>query len=118
MGPLGGIAAALSDNQAEWNLITACDMPGVTRLWLGQLLQDAAEDVTIPVTSDNRLHPLCAVWRSTAAPAVQDALGAGIRAVTDVVRRLRCRTIVVEDEALVANINTPADFARFAEGQE
>ena len=118
MGPLGGIAAALSDSNAEWNLITACDMPGLNRVWLARLLQDAGDDVTVPVTADNRLHPLCAVWRSTAAPAVQDALDAGTRTVTDVVRRLRCRTIVVEDEALVANVNTPGDWARFAQGQE
>ena len=86
--------------------------------WLARLLQDAGDDVTVPVTMDNRLHPLCAVWHSTAAPVVRDALDAGIRTVREVVRRLRCRTIVVEDEVLVANVNTPGDWARFARGQE
>ena len=116
-GPLGGIAAALADTRAEWNLIVACDMPGVTRSWLNLLLKEAAENVVIPVTADGRLHPLCAVWQRSAAAAVGSAIDRGVRRVTDVLKELRLHKVVVQDETVLANVNTPEEWARFASGR-
>lgn len=111
-GPLGGIAAALEDTRAEWNLIVACDMPGIRRVALARLLQEAKDDVTLPVTSDGRMHPLCAVWHRSAGPAVRQAVVGGVRRVTDVVKMLRFQTVVLED-GVMANVNTPEEWARF-----
>ena len=116
-GPLGGIAAALADSRAEWNLIVACDMPGVTRSWLNLLLKQAQHDLTIPVTADERVHPLCAAWNASAGAAVRAALDRGVRRVTDVVKDLRLHKVVVHDETVVANVNTPEEWARFAHGR-
>src|SRR5580700_9663740 len=50
-GPLGGIESALSYTAADWNLVVACDMPGISAEFLRSLL-DAAErlgaDALIP----------------------------------------------------------------------
>ena len=120
MGPLGGIVAALSDTRAEWNLVAACDMPGLEQsVARPTACRKPESDVTVPVTADGRTSPSlrrlsfdgrCPLFRTRWMP--------GIRTATDVVRRLRCRTIVVEDEALVANVNTPATGPAFAQGQE
>jgi len=113
VGPLGGITAALADTRAERNLIVACDMPGVTRGWLERLLADAEQDVTVPVTADGRMHPLCAVWRRGAASSVRGALESGVHSVQEVVRALQYRLFAVENEATIANVNTPEEWAHF-----
>lgn len=116
-GPVGAIATALRDTTAEWNLIVACDMPGVTREWLALLLAEAGGDATVPVTPDGRPHPLCAVWNRSALDVVSSAVDRGVHTVNEVVRRLDCRTLAVEDH-VVANVNTPEEWACFAGRRE
>jgi molybdopterin-guanine dinucleotide biosynthesis protein A len=66
-GPLAGIEAALLDSSAEWTIVWACDMPGVTESWLRRL---AAKAEVVPpevlcVASGESLaeaNPLCAAW--------------------------------------------------------
>jgi molybdenum cofactor guanylyltransferase len=70
-GPLGGVCTALETTSADWNLIVACDMPGVTPDFLETLLaaaEAAAADCLIPETSRG-LHPLCAVYHRRTAHA-------------------------------------------------
>src|SRR5262245_4257942 len=50
-GPLAGVHAALSATAADWNLVVACDMPGVEPEFLAGLLEHAertAADCVLP----------------------------------------------------------------------
>src|SRR4051812_28693919 len=85
LGPVGAIATALVASDAEWNVITACDMPGVTSNFLGTLLRAADRDAVIPVTRDGRIHPLCAVYRRSVEVAMRRAVETGTRRLTDVI---------------------------------
>ena len=52
-GPLGGLFTALSATQADWNLILACDLPGITVEFLQNLLRlaEASDaDCIVPST--------------------------------------------------------------------
>lgn len=75
-GPLGGIHAALQSSGSDCNLILAVDMPFVSSALLRFLAERAASgeaDVTVPEV-ENRLQPLCAIYRKSFWPIADKAL--------------------------------------------
>jgi molybdenum cofactor guanylyltransferase len=118
-GPLAGIEAALTATRAAWNLIVACDMPGMEPEFLAGL-REAAErlpqgfDCVVPITRDLRIHPLCAAYRRRCLEPVRSALTRGERKVTAVVESLRVHRWPVEQ---LQNVNTPLEWSRFLESQ-
>lgn len=73
-GPLGGLASALAwadANGADRVLTIPCDMPFLPadlRVRLDQAL--TAEAGVAVAASDGRLYPVCALWRTSALPAL------------------------------------------------
>jgi len=116
-GPLGGILTALDHTGAEWNLLAACDMPGLTETWLGALLDAAGRtraDVTLPVGPSGRLETLCGVYRKSARAALETAFADGVRRVSEAVRSLPgLRTVPFEisEVSIFQNVNTPEEWA-------
>lgn len=134
-GPLGGILTALyhaddfsrtlaatpgiAEEARTFCLILSCDMPFLTRAWLVFLNERALRskaDVIVP-KSANGLEPLCACWRTDAAPAIQRAFERGVRKVTEAMKRLRMEVLdesvwkrFDSDGRLFWNMNTPKDF--------
>lgn len=125
-GPLGGIVTALlhtaeTDPACPWNLIVGCDLPFLTVEWLAFLAdcaQRSAAHVLLPLSSEGP-EPLCACYRTSAAPALQAALAAGERKIQRAMATLAVETL---DESrwkrfdsagrLFLNMNTPADLQR------
>jgi molybdopterin-guanine dinucleotide biosynthesis protein A len=113
-GPLGGILTALTRSPAEWNLIVACDLPGVTTARLRNLLGAAEQteaDCLMPVGAGGRPEPLCAVWRRTCLPAVQRAVREGRYKVTEALTALMVAPYWVAEPGWLVNVNTPEDWA-------
>jgi molybdopterin-guanine dinucleotide biosynthesis protein A len=110
-GPVSGIAACLADTPFEWSLIVACDMPFANREWLRFLLDSVAGDALVPRTPDGRLHPLCAVWNRSALDRLAGAMQNGVHRVQDVLQFFDCRTVAVDNPAIVTNVNTPDEWA-------
>jgi len=134
-GPLGGIltglyhaeemsrALSLAPGAAEEArtqcLILSCDMPFLKREWLDYLCEHARRskaDVVVP-TSKSGPEPLCACWRTDAAPAIQRAFDGGIRKVTEAMKRVRMEVLdesvwkrFDSDGRLFWNMNTPEDY--------
>ena len=123
-GPLGGILTALSVISASfagnpWALIVSCDMPFLTGDFLSHLrrrAENSTAQVVVPESS-NGLEPLCAAWHVHALSQVQAAFDAGIRKVTEVIKRLPVE--VLDQSAwtgfdiegrLFWNMNTQEDF--------
>ena len=118
-GPLGGIATALRNSGAEWNLMIACDLPYLTREWLEYLVTRAVRsdaDIVLPI-NERGAEPLCAMYRTRCLPAIRAALEAGTRKVTDGLAGIP--TDFVEpsewkefdsDRLLFKNMNSPADY--------
>jgi molybdopterin-guanine dinucleotide biosynthesis protein A len=134
-GPLGGVLTALQhlNERLEtpartpvedpgirsYALILSCDMPFLTREWLGYLCDRAvksAAQVIVP-QSENGLEPLCACWRTDAASTIQTAFDAGVRKVTEAMKRLPMEVLDESawkrfdtDGRLFWNMNTTADY--------
>lgn len=121
IGPLGGLVAALEDSLAPWSLIAACDMPHISKAFLKFLLAQTARgsaDIVMPVDSDGRDEPLCAVYAATARETIHKAVRSGIRKVTRTFEDLRVTRIEYSAYAhldpkrdLFANLNTEEDFS-------
>jgi molybdenum cofactor guanylyltransferase len=119
-GPLAGIHSAMLHEVCLQYLVLACDLPNLKQPLLNNLvLLSEGFDVAIPRTSDGLAHPLCAVYRRTCLPYIEQALERGankvIRNFLDSpfsIRWIGSEEGYFEDSDL-ANINTPEDLSRF-----
>ena len=112
MGPLGGLYTALRATSADWNLIVACDMPGLTPQFLGALLaaaEQAGKDCLVPLAA-NGTEPLCGVYHARVLPAAEIALKRKLLRMQDFVRQLDHVAWPVEEAGLLRNINTPQEL--------
>jgi molybdopterin-guanine dinucleotide biosynthesis protein A len=116
-GPLGGILTALAHTTAEWNLVVACDMPGITPEFLSGLLAraiDSGRDALIPHRPSGPPEPLCAVYRSRARKPLEREFALGVRKVTAALRAIDAIAWEIQEVAHFQNVNTPEDWDGYA----
>lgn len=116
LGPLGGIESALSYTVADWNLIVACDMPGISAEFLRGLLAAAQEsnvDVLVPAAPSGQLQPLSAVYHCRCLKPVREAMELGVRKITDALADLDVARWPVDDGGVFENLNTPEEWASY-----
>jgi molybdopterin-guanine dinucleotide biosynthesis protein A len=127
LGPLGGIATALRDTRAEWNLILGCDLPFLTSEWLKYLIDRAlrsAADAVLPHGAAGA-EPLCAMYQKRCEMRIVDAITRGVRRVTDGLVELDVERIVPEDwkafdtgGLLFKNMNSAKDLEEISAALE
>jgi len=118
--PLVGFAAGADALTSEYVAFLPCDLPLLSPVLLYALFTAAeGHDAAIPKWPDGRIEPMVAVYlRSPARDAAKEALEAGDRANTDLIRRLLdVAYIPVEELRAVdpgldsfVNVNTPEDL--------
>ena len=118
-GALGGLYTALSAARSPHVLVLACDLPFVSRAFVGHLaaLPGPAHDAVVPRSRDG-WQPLCAIYRRDLAARFGERIASGRLKVTDALAGLRVREVgpaeiasVEPDERLFLNVNTPEDLA-------
>ena len=117
-GPLGGLHAALAAAHGGAVLMVACDMPYLSTPFLTYLLSFATEaDIVVP-KSERGYHPLCAVYTRACLEPVAARLADRRLRMCELVDSLRTRVVPVDEirkfgdpDRLLANVNTPADYA-------
>ena len=117
-GPLAGLHAAMLHSERPLLLALACDLPSVKESFLRLLVRIAeGYDAVIPVTSDGRPHPLCAVYRRSCLPTLECNLKIGMNKITKVLERLNVNWLPESPTTFLAgevcNLNTPEDLAFF-----
>ena len=111
-GPLAGLVAGLRAARTPWLLALACDLPFLNEATLRRLLAacPSAVDAVVPVTSDGRRQPLCALYRVDAVrPVAESRLAAGRYALQALLDQLSIAMLAVPDVPL-HNVNTPDDL--------
>jgi molybdenum cofactor guanylyltransferase len=118
-GPLGGILTALEHSASDWNLVVACDMPGLTADFLAGLLNAAFRSPSaalLPVGPGGRPEPLCAVYHRRARNPLGGVFAGGERKITRALEKAGIAVCLwpVSDAGIFQNVNTPEDWAPWA----
>jgi molybdopterin-guanine dinucleotide biosynthesis protein A len=118
-GPLAGLHAAMLGQKSALYVLLACDLPNLPISFLRKIVMlSRGFDAAIPRTGDGRAHPLCAVYRRTCFPYIEQALERGDKKFIEIFLNepLSVRWISPEEgqyeENDLANINTPEDLRR------
>jgi molybdopterin-guanine dinucleotide biosynthesis protein A len=119
-GALGGIYSAFQASEAEWIVVVACDLPLVTdalfkRLWN---FVDDSFDAIVPIQSDGRPQPLCAIYRpKTVGSDLARLIEAGEHTPRAFLAQIRTRWVSSQElsdlagsEDFFLNVNTPGDY--------
>jgi molybdopterin-guanine dinucleotide biosynthesis protein A len=121
-GPLGGLVSAAARVQTPLFFAAAGDLPNIDARFVDELEREFdrlaasgnAPEAVVPAWPDGMLEPLAALYDAAAfARAGRRALDAGRRRVTAVLDDMRVVRYAIgpEDEARLANVNTPDDYA-------
>ena len=112
---MGGLATALERARAPRVLVVACDLPFLEEPLLAALAGAAGDGDGAWVRSPHGVEPLVACYRRSARGVVRGAILAGRLAVGGSRRRARASawsTSMPAADRVLANVNTPADYAR------
>jgi molybdopterin-guanine dinucleotide biosynthesis protein A len=118
-GPLAGIYTALAASPAAWNLIVACDMPGISAPFLRSLMaaaQSSDADCLLPAGPSGLPEPLCAAYHSRCLEAIGAALDRNVRKITDGLAGLRIANWRVDESNWLRNVNTPEEWTQYTHG--
>jgi molybdopterin-guanine dinucleotide biosynthesis protein A len=119
-GALGGLHAALAACRAEWAAVVACDLPFIN----GELFVRLASlrenfDAVVPMQSDGRWQPLCALYRAAACREIAERLIIeGERRPRALLKSVNARSVAFHElsdldgaEQFFINVNTLEDYA-------
>jgi molybdopterin-guanine dinucleotide biosynthesis protein A len=125
-GALGGLHTALAACRAEWAVVVACDLPFVT----GELFVRLASlrenfEAIVPVQTDGRWQPLCALYRASACTErAAELIAAGERRPRALLNLINTRRVMFKElsdlqsaDLFFTNVNTPEDYANAKKGE-
>lgn len=114
-GPIGGIYTALREASTPLCLCVACDMPFIMPEFLEYMAgRTSGYDAIVPVNK-GREEPLCAIYRDTCVPAIEDRIEAQRYKITGFFDEVRVLRVAPEDAGfhdadMFFNINKVADY--------
>ena len=122
IGPLEAIRTALANSLSDRVVLVACDLPFVTAELLKSLVGITGYEAVVPMSVDDKVEPLCAVYSIEALSPVSSLIVDGGRKVRLLLDRLRTRMVPFEElrhlpgsERFFVNVNTIEDYARAIE---
>ena len=114
-GPLSGIHAALTHCETEYVLVVSCDIPLVNRELFENLIS-ALPGHDIVIFKHKHFEPLCALYRRTCLPALEDLIAHGEYRIIDLFPTLLVKVLRIDSADVFKNINTDADYESVSKG--
>jgi len=121
-GAIVGLHAALSNANADWAAVLACDLPFASGEFFKKLASFDRKDfdAVVPVQQDLRAQPLCALYRrESCLPIVETMLAGDDWSLQELLRRVETRFVGFDEisslplaERFFFNVNTPEDFSK------
>ena len=118
-GALGAFVEALTTIAADMTLVLAIDLPLVQAPWLEALAVRAiGTGLSVVPVRGNRFEPFAAAWHRSALPGLRETLAQN-RSLQDACVELgkkmllHAQPVSGADAETLANLNTPAEMARF-----
>jgi molybdopterin-guanine dinucleotide biosynthesis protein A len=120
VGPLEAVRVALSHTQTNRILLVACDLPFLTTELFSFLLSiPSTEQAIVPLSADNQLEPLCAIYCKNSLAAVEEMIEHGQRKMAKLFEMVPTRFVEFKEireldgaHLFFENINTPEDYDR------
>ncbi len=123
IGPLEAIRISLLNTKSPRALLAGCDLPFVTfELFKFLVSLHGPYGAVVPMSANQKLEPLCAIYCTSALNAVENLIASGERKVSLLYDRVPTRFVRFEEmqqlagsELFFRNINTPGDYAQAIE---
>jgi len=110
-GPLGGIVSGLQSVSTRYALVTAVDLPFVTKAAVVQLLGSWKGSLDVVLGNDGeRSQPLFSVIDLRVAASLTAAFENGIRSPHDALNALRVDVAAAVTDGQLADVDTPAEL--------
>jgi molybdopterin-guanine dinucleotide biosynthesis protein A len=108
-GPLSGIHAALTHCGTDYVLVVSCDIPLVSRTLFDELIA-ALPGNDIVIFKHSQFEPLCALYRRTCIPPLEDLIAHGEYRIIDLFPTLQVKVVRIGSADIFKSINTEADY--------
>lgn len=123
IGPLEAIRISLLNANSSRALLVGCDLPFVTsELFKFLVSLDGPYEAVVPMSANQKLEPLCAIYCSSSLNTVETLIASGERKISLLYDRIPTRFVRFEELQHLAgsdlffnNVNTPGDYARAIE---
>lgn len=115
-GPLVALSQGLSEVNAEWILLLACDLPflnaDIIQNWASQLPQLPASILAVVPYQNIRWEPLCGFYRNQSLSSLQKFIDLGGRSFQVWLSEIPAVPLPTCDRAslMLSNCNTPKEF--------
>jgi len=121
-GPLVALVRSLDSLHTkpgpDWVLVLACDLPNLSaatlQAWRNDLATVDPNTLAYLPQRQGRWEPLCGFYRVTALEDLRRYVAGGGRSFQPWLNQRSVEAIAVTDDGVLANLNTPADWAEWS----
>jgi molybdenum cofactor guanylyltransferase len=121
-GPLVALVRSLDGLHTQpgpdWVLVLACDLPNLSaatlQAWRNDLATVDPNTLAYLPQRQGRWEPLCGFYRATALEDLRRYVAGGGRSFQPWLNQRSVEAIPVTDDGVLANLNTPADWAEWS----